>query len=196
MSLRPKTIKLSLVPLVLSRSHLIHQQTLLAIHLKYASTTLPTLPLPPLTHCWHLVRPGTPRLMVPASQLLSRLPFPPHQTTLHTPVLSKEQSHHIVPLLATFSQLPNTKRIKAKVLITTYEGPDWPGCRPPFFGPPSSVLQPRCPSHFSPIFQAWSSPRFLHLLFPQPRCPHSWCAHLGQVSESSSTPPPPTLPLK
>lgn len=111
MSLRPKTIKLPLVPLILSRSHLLHQQIRLAIHLKYASTTLPTLPLPPLTHCWHLVRPGAPRPTVPASQLLSRLPFPPlpPDYSAHTCSVKRTVTSHRSPARDLFAASQHKK---------------------------------------------------------------------------------------
>lgn len=61
------------------------------------------------------------------------------------------------------SQLPNTW-IKAKVLA--YKGLVWSDHWLSLFGPPCSVLQPCCPSHFSSIFPACSNLRVFVLTVP------------------------------
>lgn len=164
--LKPKTLKLSSVSLILSQSTLIHQQILLAIHWKTHSPFHQLPPLPPHTALtafqllW-LCRSCPGRLLCPYL-FCQRSQITPHPA--HNPFPASQDKNKSQGL---------NHYLQRPCMI-------WP-LAPPAFGPPLSLF-----FDMSGMLQ----PESVHVLFREPRCPHSYA--LTTVRSQRARPNHPT----
>ena len=152
--LKPKTLKLSLVHLILSQSASNPSANTIGDTSKNISTILPCLPSSTVSS---LVQRTISLTTAPVASTPAPWGYP-----THTYSVRREGQLRHSPAWNLFTASQHVKN-GSQGLITTYKGPVRSGHWLPIFGPPFPMLQPCCSSHFSSVFQACSSLRVFAL---------------------------------